>query len=641
MKQNLEYRSELLSSDVAQVIDKEERTVSLGVCSENPVRNQIISCRSKDMDLSFFNSGGAPLLFEHDPSKQIGHVVSANLDESRGQLRAVVRFSRNSELANEIFNDVADGVRRNISVGFQPLQQIESRSDDPNGTSRLKTKIIEVSVVSIPADKDSRVGVGRSDKSHQTESKEDTSMSDDIQKEATEPKAEPITEAVVEEVAIEAVRAEQTRAAEILDIATRHECADIGQTAIQNGKTVDQFRKEVLERVANRPVAAPEIVRTRAEQETYSIWRGVQSAIRHGGVPEGFEGEMSQEMETRTGKRPGGFYIPPGALLEKRNTITTTESNAAANNLIATDHHDEMFIEALRNKSVVIGLGARVFTGLRGNVDIPKQTDTTGIKWIGENTAPTADNPAFGKISMTPHTASQTVALSRKIQMQSEPMINQMIIEDLRRGMATAIDAAVLQGVDTNGPTGLFSTMVTSAGASPAVDRFIYAANKTGSGSAVDAKTGTTGVKQPVSYEMITKLVSMLETENVPMESLAFVCNPKMLHQLRNITLQTEGREGNFVMSPGSRDLIGYRIATSNFVTDQKVNDAASQSNNGAVLYYGNWNEVIVGYWSGLDVRVNPWAEGKKDELQIHAFQDMDCQFRHIESFAAARGLVG
>ena len=640
MNQNLEYRSELLSADVADVIDKEDRTVSLGVCSENPVHNQIISCRSEDMDLSFFDSGGAPLLFEHDPSKQIGHVVSANLNESKGQLRAVVRFSRNSELANEIFNDVADGVRRNISVGFQPLQQVESRSDDPSGTSRLKTKIIEVSVVSIPADKDSRVGVGRSDESNPTTSKEDASMSDDIQTEPVDA-AEPITEAFVEEVAVEAVRAEQTRAAEILNLATRHDCADIGQTAIQSGKSVDQFRAEVLDRVANRPVSAPEIVRPRAEQEEYSIWRGIQSAMRHGGVPEGFEGELSQEMQTRTGKRPSGFYVPPGALLEKRNTITTTETNAAADNLIATDHHDEMFIEALRDKSVVIGLGARVFTGLTGDIDIPKQTDITGIKWVGENAAPTADNPAFGKISMTPHTATQTVALSRRIQQQSEPMINRLIMEDLRNGMATAIDSAVLQGSDTNGPTGLFPTMTTAAGASPAVDRFIYAATKTGAGANVDGKTGTTGVKQPVSYEMITKLVSMLETENVPMDNLAFVCNPKMLHQLRNITLQAAGVEGNFIMSPGSRDLVGYRVATSNFVADQTVNDANSQSNNGAMLFFGNWSEVIVGYWSGLDIRVNPYAEGKKDELQIHAFQDMDCQFRHIESFAAARGLDG
>ncbi|MFG9976454.1 phage major capsid protein, partial [Pseudomonas aeruginosa] len=69
---------------------------------------------------------GAPLLDQH--WRQIGVVEKAWLDGDR-KLRALVRFSR-GQYAEEIWQDVADGIRRNISCGYLVHEMVLERSEN-------------------------------------------------------------------------------------------------------------------------------------------------------------------------------------------------------------------------------------------------------------------------------------------------------------------------------------------------------------------------------------------------------------------------------------------------------------------------------------------------------------------------------
>jgi len=141
------------------VVDGDTRRVKIAVSSEEPVERsfgmEILDHAESSIDLSFLKSGRAPLLLDHDPTKQIGVVESVSLDGSARRLRATVRFGRNG-LAKEVFDDVTDGIRGNISVGYQ----INKLSKAGEKTYRAVSWMpMEVSVVSIPADR--TVGVGR------------------------------------------------------------------------------------------------------------------------------------------------------------------------------------------------------------------------------------------------------------------------------------------------------------------------------------------------------------------------------------------------------------------------------------------------------------------------------------------------
>ena len=56
------------------------------------------------------------------------------------------------------------------------------------------------------------------------------------------------------------------------------------------------------------------------------------------------------------------------------------------------------------------------------------------------------------------------------------------------------------------------------------------------------------------------------------------------------------------------------------------------------VLVYGNWSDLIVAFWSGIDLLLNPFHTDvfAKGGALLSAFIDFDIQVRHALSFAKA-----
>ena len=51
-------------------------------------------------------------------------------------------------------------------------------------------------------------------------------------------------------------------------------------------------------------------------------------------------------------------------------------------------------------------------------------------------------------------------------------------------------------------------------------------------------------------------------------------------------------------------------------------------------LYFGNWNEILMAFWSGIDVTVDPYTLSDQGAWRVSAFQDADVIVRHPEAFA-------
>jgi HK97 family phage prohead protease len=142
-------------------IDKAARTVALSFSSEAPVErwfgSEILDHTPSAVRLGRLNNGGA-LLMDHDRSDQIGVVESATIGKDK-KGRAVVRFGKSAR-AEEIFQDVLDGIRRLVSVGYR-IHKTETKQEGGGVESVRVTdwEPFEISIVSIPAD--DSVGVGR------------------------------------------------------------------------------------------------------------------------------------------------------------------------------------------------------------------------------------------------------------------------------------------------------------------------------------------------------------------------------------------------------------------------------------------------------------------------------------------------
>ena len=140
-------------------VDVDARTVSASLSSATPVQRygytEILPHDAQSVDLSRAD-GGLPLLVGHDHGVQVGIVEGLSLDGDR--LRGTLRLSR-SALGGEILGDIADGIRRSMSVGYT----VDGWNVDKGKGTKTATRWtpFEASIVSIPADHS--VGINRSE----------------------------------------------------------------------------------------------------------------------------------------------------------------------------------------------------------------------------------------------------------------------------------------------------------------------------------------------------------------------------------------------------------------------------------------------------------------------------------------------
>jgi HK97 family phage major capsid protein len=141
-------------------VNEEERTVEIAFSSDEPYERyfytEILSHDAKAIMLKRLNNGGA-LLKDHDTRQQIGVVVPGTAKSDGHVGRCTVKFSK-KQLAQDEFQDVLDGIRTKISVGYE-IHKYEYAEKEETLTATL-WEPLENSLVAIPAD--DSVGVGRS-----------------------------------------------------------------------------------------------------------------------------------------------------------------------------------------------------------------------------------------------------------------------------------------------------------------------------------------------------------------------------------------------------------------------------------------------------------------------------------------------
>lgn len=564
--------------------DEKKRTVEIAVSSELPVERsfgkEILVHEPGAVDLGFFASGRAPLLLDHDMEKQIGVVESVELSADR-KLRAKVRFGR-SALAQEVFQDVVDGIRGNVSVGYRVNKMERSAANKDEYLVRSWTAM-EVSVVSIPADPS--VGVGRSTVAAEPK----PTVEPSIKQEAK----------MADEVNMDAVRAEAAAAAarnasEIVALGARHNVSDLAQKALAEGKSIDQFRGEVLEVIGNKPLENKEIGLSKKERQEYSVVRAIRALSnptdRAAQEAARFELEASAAAARAYGTTAQGVMVPAEVLGNwgKRDLNTSDDNEIVATNLMAGD-----FIDVLRNASSVMQAGARMMPGLVGNVAIPKKTAASSGGWIStEGGAASESEPTFGTVSLTPKTVGAFSDMTRQLILQSTPSIEALVRDDLTQALALAIDAGALKGTGLSGqPTGIYAT----------------------SGINTDSFAGATP-----TWSEIVGLETLVAEDNALLGNLSYIVPAGLYGTLKTTAKATN--QAIFAVDPDGT-MNGYRTIVSNQAT-------------AGYLLFGNFSDCLIGMWGGLDLTVDPYTSSNTGTVRVVALQSVDVAVRHAVSFA-------
>lgn len=571
----------------AKVVDEERRTVRIAVSSEEPVDRsfgaEILDHSERSIDLEFARSGRMPLLLDHDPRQQIGVVENVELDGSARRLRATVRFGKNG-LAKEVFDDVVDGIRSNISVGYA-VNEMDREGKDSYRVNSWSP--MEVSVVSIPADR--TVGVGRAAETSPAQPKTETPK---MERTMTEN-----TQIDVEAVKAEAARSAVKDTAEIYRLAAKHNKRDMADEAVRDGTSLAEFRGKLLDVIGSKPLDDSEIGLTKKEVRNFSLMNAVRAMAnpsdRKAQEAAAFEFEAAAEAARRDGIDPQGLYIPADVQrswsLQKRDLNTSDDSA-----MVAEAYRGGDFIDVLRNASSIMQAGATMLSGLKGDVKIPKKTAASTAGWIStEGGAASESEPTFGQVTMSPKTLGAYTDITRLMMMQSSLDIEALIRNDLATGIALAIDNGGLQGSGASGqPTGVKNT------------------------SGINAPTAFAAAN-PTFAEVVAMETAVAE-DNALMGNLAYILPAGMYGALKT-TVKDSG-SGQFVVEPGNT-INGYRAIVSNQVT-------------AGDLYFGNFADLLVGMYGGLDITVDPYTASTSGTVRIVALQTCDVAVRHAVSFA-------
>lgn len=557
-------------------IDVEKREVKFSFSSELPVDRyfgkEILLHDEGCADLTRLNNGGA-LLWNHDADEQIGVVLKAWIEEKRGYCS--VKFSRNED-AEEIFQDIQDGIIRNVSFGYF-VNEYKALDDE----TFLGTKWMpfEVSMVSIPADP--TVGIGRS--------------VDGEEKEIPVIEADPVEPAQAEEKISEsensgeekgeAVAVDEPVAIEVEPETVKPE-AEVKSVQIEiKGQKMDN----------QKPLTGNEglIGMNEKELKSYSVVRALHALANPNDKKAqelaGFEREISEEAVRVSGKPSQGIRIPLDVL--KRDLVVGTAS--AGGNLVQTDLLAGSFIDLLRNKSAVLNAGATMLSGLVGNVAFPKQSASATGYWVAENGAPTESQQALAQVTMSPKTVGAYTDYSRRLLLQSSVDVENFVKSDLAKVIALAIDSASLYGTGaSNQPSGIKTLL---AGGSQEVN--------------FAAATPT--------FAEIVSLESKITSANADVKGMKYIVNANMAGALKTAPKVTGYPV--FILENGQMN--GYETMVSNQIASGDV-------------FFGNFADLLIGMWSGLDLMVDPYSGSTAGTVRIVALQDCDIAVRNTVSFA-------
>lgn len=615
-------------------IDTENRTFDISFSSETPFERwyglEVLDHDPKSIRMDRIKSGSAPLLLNHNVSEQIGVVEKAAFNGKRGT--ATVRLSKN---ADHILTDIEDGILKNISVGYRVYRAVleEETKDGPDTYRVTDWEPMEISVVSVPAD--ASVGFGRSSgdggnpfiieeiraavNDGETIINEDESRA--MPAPVTEKSKTPVTPAAgdvtrngipaaapvtvggtgitVEERQL-LLEEERVRTAEITALGRRYNASDMAERSISEGVSVDAFRRQLLD---NMPEPTPintvprnqrghDIGLSDNEKRQYSFVRAIHAAASGDNTLASFEHEVSEAA--RDGNRHkeyrGNFTVPQEILDYKRGMSVNDFASGGA--LVGTTHDHANFIDLLRSRMLLPTLGARMMNGLVGDVSIPKQTGGSTAFWVTEDSDIPESSVTVGSVLLRPRSVGGHSILSRKLLLQSSPDAERLVREDMAAQLARKIESAAYNGTGADGqPLGILNSI--------GINQVDYGAS--------------------VTWADVVAMETAVAEDNADFGNLAYVCTPALCG-----TMKSTAKEPGQALYIWDKDTInGHSAHASSLVPAGK-------------MIFGNFNDLIIATWSGLDVLVDPYTNSQKGQVRVTAFHEVDVAVRHAQSFCEA-----
>ena len=297
------------------------------------------------------------------------------------------------------------------------------------------------------------------------------------------------------------------------------------------------------------------------------------------------------------------FYVP-AEFMQKRGqsvTLQTTNPGDQGGVLVPTDTMP--LLDMLWAQTWLKESGARFLTGLTGNPRFPVQTTKPTVQELTEIEEMGYTEILFSDFGMTPKRRGVTIPISKQSILQSSIDIQELVMENISMALAQYMNVeavGILLGAITSGNNNLLAL-------------------------------GTNGTKP--TYENLVDLEAMIETKDALKNTPKYLTNAKMKALFKKAQVFT-GTNGEPVWGKGNI-LNDYPTIVSNLIPSNLTKGTATAI--ASAIIFGNFNDLYVGLWGGVEFIVDPFSAKKKAQTEITANTFYDIKVARTQSFAGTK----
>jgi HK97 family phage major capsid protein len=270
---------------------------------------------------------------------------------------------------------------------------------------------------------------------------------------------------------------------------------------------------------------------------------------------------------------------------------------------------DTTMIEILRARMVTFNLGARVMTDMQGLFAIPRQSTASTFYMVGQGGTVTASNQTIDQVPFSPHTGGVYTTYTRQFLEQTNQDAEMFVREDQAAVVARGVETQALNGQGSSGyPLGILNN----------IDVGVYALGTNGA-----APTWT----QLVAQEAFVAYF------NADVGSLAYITDALVRGTLKLTTKVSGSTFPIYLWNTEAPDfpVNGYPCGITNLLPQNLTKGSGSNLHS---MIFGNWEDLVYAFWSGMDVIIDPFTSAGQGAVNVVTLQDFDVNIRHYQSFA-------
>jgi Phage capsid family len=296
--------------------------------------------------------------------------------------------------------------------------------------------------------------------------------------------------------------------------------------------------------------------------------------------------------------------------LQEQRALDTTAGAGSIPTIV-----DTTMIELLRPRMVTYGLGARFMIDMQGLFAIPRQSSAATFYMVAQGGSVTASNQTIDQVPFSPHTGGAYTTYTRQFLEQTNQDAEMFVREDQVAVVARGVETAALNGQAALGwPMGIAQN--------PQIAVYAIGAN----GGAP-------------TWTQLISMIAYVAYFNADAGNLGFICDA-----LTRGTLQITPKIANstfpiYLWNTEAPDwpVAGHVCPVTNLLPQ---NITKGSGTNLHMMIFGNWEDVVYAFWSGMDVIVDPYTAAAQGAVNIVTLQDFDVNVRHYQSFANCIDIV-